>query len=161
MTIDASELRKLAETADGLRNQNLALIKRGNEHLVVPEEELGSEDEMLISLRTDDPVTRGNRPGFEVVLDVDDGPSVPLSSVADSLFWTLSAVDKFVIPYYSRIWPIDKVRAFRAKLAEDYQWIAMYHPPLSDVTVLLMTQSGFQSLSVEDYLASPPPQSQS
>jgi hypothetical protein len=159
MTIDASQLRKLAETADGLRNQNLALIKRGNEHLVIPEEELVSEDEMLISLRTDDPVTRSDRPGFEIVLHVEGGPSVPVSTVADSMFWTLSAVDKFVIPYYSRIWPIQKVRAFRAKLAEDYQWLAMYHPPLSDVTVLLMTQSGFQSVSVDDYLASPQSQS--
>jgi len=153
MAIEANELRKLAETADGIRNQDLVLIKRGGVLMVVPTGDVQMGDDEVIELRTDDEFSRDERPDFEIELQVEDGPDVPLSADYDAVFWSLAAVDKFVIPYYARIWPIEKVNALRVKIAADAAFISAPHPPGSTLLVNRFTVAGgFQTLTVEDYL---------
>ncbi|MEO8335876.1 MAG: hypothetical protein ABI664_12940 [bacterium] len=154
MTIDANVLRLLAEAAEGLRNQDLVLVTRADVPILVAAGDVLGTDTVLTAVRTDDAVTRSQRPAFELELQIDDGPNVPLSSDYDSSFWSLSAVDKFMIPYYARIWSPGTMLAFRSKIATDSTWIAIGHPPGSGVSVLCYTVSdGFRSLTVAEYLA--------
>ena len=102
MPIEANELRRLAETADGLRNQDRVLVKRADVHMVVAASDVLGTDTRLIELRTNDEVAP-QRPAFGIELTISGGPSTGLGSRNDSLFWSLSAVDKFMIPYYASV----------------------------------------------------------
>jgi hypothetical protein len=152
MTIDANALRLLAETADGLRNQDLVLITRDDVLMVVPANEVLGADTQLTTLRTDDDVERDYRPTFEIQVQI-NGAGHRLDSDFDAVFWSLAAVDKFLIPYYTRLWPADTITAFRAKLESDSAWVALPHPPGSKLKVDRFTDiAGFQRLTLEEYL---------
>ncbi len=154
MSIDANALRKLAETADGLRNQDLVLVERDGVHMVVAVGSVQSADNQLIALRTDGGDQGIERPTFEIELQIEGGPDVALRENSDAIFWSLSAVDKFVLPYYARIWSMTTVLALRAKLASDSAWLALRHPPGSTSSVLRFTvEHGYQDLTVAEYLS--------
>lgn len=111
-------LRRLAEKADGLRDQDLALVQRADGTLdVVPVDEVGTQP-VLYQLRTPSQHPADQRPKFELVL-TPPPPGVPFDARAryDALFWTESAVEKFLLPYYQRVLTpeelLELARAFR------------------------------------------------
>ncbi len=152
-TISASDLRRLAETADGLRNRDLALVRRGGHVTLIDAAERVATDDHLLTLRTDDQTNPAQRPNFDITLQVLNGPSLALRGTYDAAFWSESAIDKFVIPYYAGHVPTELLQRFRQRLGEDAALILVPHPPLSRVRVLRLTSDGIQDLSIEDYLA--------
>jgi hypothetical protein len=122
--LEASDLRALAEKADGMRERDLHLVVRKGKLEIV--DELKDGDRRVAAVRTDD-VTKRRRP-FSLALEL--GAPVPepesvsasetpasgelpamsvllpsdMTKVFDALFWTESAVDKFVLPYYQKLY---------------------------------------------------------
>lgn len=111
-------LRRLAEKADGLRDQDLALVQRADGQLdVVPADQAG-DAQVLYRLRTPSRYPAEQRPPFQLVL-TPPPPGEPFDARAryDALFWSESAVEKFLLPYYQRVLTpeqlLELARAFR------------------------------------------------
>lgn len=130
-TADATELRLLAEKADGLREQDLLLVEiveNGKRRLdLVAQSNVPSAAKPLASVRTNN-VTKERRK-FTIGLTLGDPVPEPaprkqragaatqeedsvlpnlglpdaLAEQCDALFWSEAAIDKFVVPYYVRL----------------------------------------------------------
>lgn len=98
-SLTSNELRRLAEAADGYRNQTLCLVDTGQRFEVIPKSDVD---------------TRSLKPLLEVNTPV-DGPNLQGASYkviykgkeyhhpnVDAVFLSQSAVEKFVFPYYAR-----------------------------------------------------------
>jgi hypothetical protein len=148
--LTANDLRALAEAADGLRDEDAVVIvdpevaPGGPRYKIVRESQRGDAQPVL-RLRTD------NKPPFvkrkpELVLMSD--PPVSLSSHpnltlahCDAVFTSISAVDKFVLPYYERMRELSAVQAAREKFAADSSALAVVHLPHSVDDTLRATGS--------------------
>jgi len=104
--IKASTLRRAAETADGMRNKDVCLLIGTDNFEVV---ECGTQPgagEILVQCHTKDKVPPDTRPKIEhIKLKSKKGGANSKEHVLhedyDSVFWTESAVEKFVYPYYA------------------------------------------------------------
>lgn len=132
--ISASLMRRLAEAADGYRTGNpvyiIAEIKPPHEIMLVSDE--NSIKEMFASLNSDEYdifgpfITKENKQFsefgevFEVQVKIKKGSDIKIISIdpkeTDSLFWSLSAIEKFVFPYYTLIYGPDYVAKLRKQL---------------------------------------------
>lgn len=117
--VTANDLRRLAEKADGLRKQplHLAVNSDGKVDLVSNAKGLKAWDEVSVETwpakETDEKGNHGDYTGMgtapEVELYWKEGES-PILLVGDltdglrgdSVFWSQAAVEKFLIPYYTR-----------------------------------------------------------
>jgi hypothetical protein len=106
---DASELRRVAEAADGMRDQELTLVIRGGSsvdlpHLeVVPTRHVLADDVRICSVGTRSVMQDRPKP-FRVVLQVrETDQPLELQMEYDALFWSEAAVEKFFFPYYRRV----------------------------------------------------------
>jgi hypothetical protein len=151
--ISASELRRLAETADGLRNRDLVLVRREGHVILINAADKVATDDHLVTLRTDDEIDPASRPAFDLELQIENGPSLSLRNTYDAAFWSESAIDKFVLPYYARYMSPARLRSLRERIASDPAMIMLPHPPMSILHVLRFTAGGIQDLSVDEYLA--------
>ena len=110
-------LREIAETASGLRNENLYFVIRGDPAAytwqTTPPEP--SEDTVVIHCNgVDDPPSqvsfaRIGTPGDTPVnlLCITVPPLAPHPGgtyAADAVFWSVSAVEKFLVPYYASVY---------------------------------------------------------
>jgi hypothetical protein len=105
---DASELRRVAEAADGMRDQELTLVIRGGATAgprleVVPTTNVLTDDVRVCNVNT--PSVMRDRPKpFRVVLQLSENEQpIELQVEYDALFWSEPAVEKFFFPYYRRV----------------------------------------------------------
>ena len=151
--ITANDLRWLAEKADGLREQHLALVTNDDGKLdVIKRDQL--------------------KPGQPVILDVetpDEGPGIPGDAKiriehrgvmygagttldqADAVFVTQSAVEKFVLPYYMRFKSGAQVQALQNMLFRDPLVICAPHIPPS--LTLKFPNNGDPSRPINDVVS--------
>lgn len=109
VTIEASTLRRAAETADGTRNRDVWLLIGASNFKLV---ECGTEPgtgEILIQCLTKDKVRPDLRPKIEEInlkskKTGANGKEHKLHELYDAVFWTESAVEKFVYPYYTYLY---------------------------------------------------------
>jgi hypothetical protein len=136
---DATELRRIAEAAHGQRNENLVLVLDGAGKPQVIRE-TAPNPTALLRIHTRKKV---NRDTFRnITLDPDDfdgrprgadDTPIPVHLAYDALFWSESAFEKFVLPYYCGVDP-DQV----GKLMERFKnprVIAVAHIPPSETTL--------------------------
>ena len=99
--VTANDLRWAGEAADGMRDQDLVLTRHEDGKLkVVPVKEADSE--VLFKVRTDSDglALTADRSKFKLTYE---GKDVPIPPDTDAVFLTQSAVEKFVLPYYTRM----------------------------------------------------------
>lgn len=132
-TLTASDLRRIAEKADGLRGVPLALYVTGDGYADV------------------EPLDDAQKGGRKILLELDTenkGPGlhgdakIQLSfqgtiynhaglETADAVFTSQAAVEKFVLPYYMRYGSASEVEELQENLFKDPDVIASIHLPTS------------------------------
>ncbi|MBB4637075.1 hypothetical protein [Longimicrobium terrae] len=110
-TVKAGTLRRAAEAADGMRGQEVYL-QIGQDDFVITEQKPANQDpdRLLITCHTCDyPVP--DRPNLlSVVASTRKGSNSKAHSLRDdydAVFWSESAIEKFVQPYYARMYGVD------------------------------------------------------
>ncbi|MBA3345638.1 MAG: hypothetical protein H0T44_10165 [Gemmatimonadales bacterium] len=94
--IDARNLARIAEWVDGLRDENLVVV-RENGGWTVRAEQPGDADKAVLKSRKPLNVPKERRRmESEVTIR-----GHPLKENYDALFWTESAIEKFLFPYYA------------------------------------------------------------
>jgi hypothetical protein len=106
---DAAELRRVAEAADGLRDQELTLVIRRTSPTATPRLEIvpssarSADDVVVCPVETHNVMRERPRP-FRVLLQVTERDRPLEIQVAyDALFWSEPAIEKFFFPYYRRV----------------------------------------------------------
>jgi hypothetical protein len=139
--MSASLARRLAEAADGYRDGVAHFfVFRYNRVDDRFDKEFGSEDAAEDYRKTlDAPDDFGVFGPFEtsvvatrlvpltnIALTFTGGNDAVDPSVFDSLFWTSSSIDKFLMPYYTHVWGAWEAAKLRDRLLS-YRWVG--HPP--------------------------------
>lgn len=113
--VNSLTLRKIAEHASGVRDRTLYFIIREGGEVEVRDEDPGCIDDATVVAAHTETVKKGGRPnltgarlqvptefGIPVELDLLDlEPQGPRRVEADAVFWSESAVEKFLVPYYA------------------------------------------------------------
>jgi hypothetical protein len=99
--IDATGLRALGEFADGYRNTALFLVESGGKYSLVQEAQITPGVKKIAPVYT---ASTDDRPVPKVSMTV-EGVPVPAEKLAhgDALFWSESAIEKFLFPYYAAV----------------------------------------------------------
>ncbi len=176
--LPASLTRRLAEAADGFRNVNQVFLIAGYEfpHPIKDFPDLTSaqsyfsdngfsENEYGIfgPFKTNDDVENLNLKGVENIESIDltihfkDGSHQDecLTGSIDSIFFNLSSFEKFVFPYYCRLYGVEYAKTMRENLIIKYSQqtnqgssvvVAAAAPPSShsNKTLMLKLMSGEQ-----------------
>ena len=141
-SLTASELRKLAEAADGIRDQPAYVVWGPNGPEV--KTTLAKNDELIVECDTKSDVK--SRPAFKSITI--DPPLVDrnghrISHVErkyDAMFWSEAAVEKFVIPYYARFTTAHHIARIMTAFNHPAT-MAIIHPPLSEIQFITSTPS--------------------
>src|SRR5665213_3003751 len=159
-SLTASELRKLAEAADGIRDQPAYVVWGPNGPEV--KTTLEKNDELIVECETKSDVK--SRPKFKSItidpplVDRDGHRISHVEGKYDAMFWSEAAVEKFVIPYYARFNTAHHIARIMTAFNHPAS-MAMIHPPLSDIQFITSasTSSGQQDavevLSLTDFEA--------
>jgi hypothetical protein len=175
--ISTSELRALAEASDALRNVDSCVVANPNGDTpayIVVTQDFADANRLtpVISLHTDDD-PRLNEARGQLILRTDrqlifrENRAHDINQ-CDAIFTSLSAVEKFVAPYYARVLGLKESEAMRERFATDADVVAMMHLPssvedeaalgpaahiLAAVQGSRDSQSSLRLLSVEQLLA--------
>jgi hypothetical protein len=127
--ITAYRLRELAEEADGLRGQPLELVFEKDDLVLkapsgtivsgaIPVQTPKQKDPYSVKLRAVnlDPAPK-LRPGDE-----------NLAESFDAFFWSESAVDKFLVPYYVRMHGADFVKELQDAIRNKFVYLISHYP---------------------------------
>ena len=107
LKLDALDLRALAEVASSLRGPTaepsyLVSTRSGDSLVTKVEKDLPPPELSAVTIPLDTPFVQPNRPAMP---ELSIGPAGTPQSVSlndyDALFWSESAVEKFVFPYYA------------------------------------------------------------
>jgi hypothetical protein len=141
--LTANELRVLAETADGYRKEDAAIINHpragSNErhpYKVVRKKEIPTGASIVIELYTHDdqvpkdPNAREPKLSSDPKVYLEDGTEFDLNK-ADAIFRSLPALEKFLVGYYARHRNLLDVELMRAAFAKSDQWLMAFHLPTS------------------------------
>jgi hypothetical protein len=139
--VNARELRKLTESLAGVRGKPVFLVVRGGELAVVDERE--DTDQLVLTCETPVDVQRTSQVnGVELTITTTalGGPSTETQAVQiekpfDALFFSESAVDKFVVNYYSGLFSPTEMERFLARYNQATVY-AVAHLPKSIPEVL-------------------------
>jgi hypothetical protein len=124
--IDAMTLRRLGETADGGRDRpmKLVLVKPDYDYDVVSAEDADRHPDKYIPVADITPTSTSTAKqplvGFDRIAFIKDEKEIACCEPpSDALFWTDSAMEKFVFPYYAqlRIFP----ERYLAELMADFR----------------------------------------
>lgn len=133
--LDARKLRGLGEKADSMRDQDLVLVRNKTggadgsmrEYDIMTKEgyerarrsDPGSGWEMVEDVNTPSGIPERTWMNVSVSAGMRD---VPLPPNTDGLFWSISALEKFVWPYYEgmRIWTIDYLQDLKDALQSPF-----------------------------------------
>lgn len=96
--VDSRQMSWWAESADGVRDKELALVLTESGEYVVKEEQAG--DEVVLRMYTPS-ITPNRMKPAEITFQAPGCEKVRIDELADALFWTESAVEKFLFPYYA------------------------------------------------------------
>jgi hypothetical protein len=144
--LDANDLRAFVETFDGTREVEWYIAEETvgakRRHTAVKKQDLkkGQTPVLLVRARNKPRV----RPRLHE-LRVSTDPVVKLRDTdrtlaeCDAIFTTLSALDKFVVPYYARLRPLADVEEMRREFANDPSILAAIHLPDSVEDSLVAT----------------------
>ena len=133
--ITANQLRELAEAADGTRKTRMYVVEGNKRHPVKVDRNAGATT-VLIEVETDEkekfePVVLSSTPVLGVYTD-EEGNEVEFKmSDCDAVFTTLSAVEKFLVPYYAKMRELKDVQTMRDNFAESTVTAAAFHLPSS------------------------------
>jgi hypothetical protein len=156
LTLDAAILRQLAEAASGIRDKDLYFVVRRG---ASPGSDMAFEilyadpgtvpDATVIRCRT--ARITPDKPVSQLALTMDSGAvSENLAKIADAVFWSESALQKFAVPYYASVGG-DRALSRIADLITTFSKsdvAAMVHLPKSDyTTVQSLTHRG----ALEDF----------
>jgi hypothetical protein len=140
MAINANFLRKLAEHADGLRAERLRVVLSNEKKKSSRKPIIGPIDaaEYLFEMRT--PHANNKKMGRPASVKIGYGvgkkplaifPGSEKKPYFDSLFWTQSAIEKFVVPYYARIFtPTEMAKLRKAYTNENVVAIGHRYPTI-------------------------------
>lgn len=132
--LNATDLAWLAETADGTREKEFTLV-RDKEGKAALRTELQSGDKPVtgVKVKTEPSLQKpGTRriPVLEVTLRPENCQPIAVETDdgADAVFWTDSAIEKFLYPYYhaQRLWDEDLSR-LREAFRRDERAVAILH----------------------------------
>lgn len=138
--ITANELRALAEASDAIRGEEAWVIenpKHGDANaprfLVVTKKQAELDHaKPLMRLHTDDLPDMVDRRKIRLTPDRKvvfvNGNALDLNE-CDAIFTSLSAVEKFVVPYYARLRPLEECERMRRRFATDASAVAFVHLP--------------------------------
>jgi hypothetical protein len=131
--VNANDLRRVAETADGLRGKRLGLIVDDKGYVdAIPLENVKAGQQVLLEVET--PLVGPGIPGDARTLitfrGITYGPGTDLDT-ADAVFTSQAAVEKFVLPYYVRFRSGAELQELQDKLFKDKDVIAAVHLPVS------------------------------
>jgi hypothetical protein len=119
-------LRWLGEEADGQRDKDLALVWRDDKLALASAGEADFKNGFL-DVRTDLEGDHGMRGGGVIEITY-NGEALPVGN-ADAAFFTQSAVEKFVLPYYTRMKTPAEIQAIKNKLFANGIVVALHDPP--------------------------------
>ena len=137
--LTANELRALAEEADGLRNHDAVIVRDADpaatrRYRVMRADQMTTEKPVLAVRTEDTPPFVPRRPAFALhshpPVQLQNHPGLTLAS-CDAVFTSLSAFDKFVLPYYAQMRRLDDVKAARERFASTATALAVVHLPNS------------------------------
>jgi hypothetical protein len=153
--LDSTGLRRLAEMADGGRDEDFYIAVDADRKMVALREppEPGKY-KLVVPVHTSGavPERRGIR---KLTATLDDGRTVEIFpeaglEVPDAMFWTESSVEKFLVPYYARVHSAasrvgdevqkvkdvfnGKVRPYGLPSHEPVEVFALVHLPRSEYT---------------------------
>ena len=138
--LSANDLRALAEATDSIRNEDACVVRNpdagstGRRFIVVPKSAAGNRTQIL-TLRTNDRNDQDKPVQREPVTLTADKPlefvngRVININQCDAIFTSLSAVEKFVVPYYARMRGLVECESMRGQFASDARAVAMLHLP--------------------------------
>ncbi|MGI9043097.1 MAG: hypothetical protein ACR2GK_03100 [Gemmatimonadaceae bacterium] len=128
-TLSANDLRWLGEEADGRRGESFGLVWENDKLVFVPADDPRASKAVL-TVRTEYEVGPGLQASEarikvvvgEEVIDPNKGPDP-----VDAVFLTQAAVEKFVIPYYTRMLELEQIEGIKRRLFEDARVVAAAH----------------------------------
>lgn len=144
-SLNANDLRAIAEAADAIRNTDACLVSvqdaSGVGSLAVMTLLEAAQQNLtpIVVIRTNDvPALLQPRRTISVLAGqnvmIDGAPATSLNAF-DAIFTSLSAVDKFVIPYYARFQTLAQCENIRNQFASDSNAVALLHLPESQPSV--------------------------
>jgi hypothetical protein len=100
--ISARDLAWLAETADGIRNEEVVLVlkKDGSGYELKEEREAEREGQEVVLRVYTEAVRRRELQPATITVKAEGGKAFRVDQTADALFWTESSIEKFLFPYY-------------------------------------------------------------
>ena len=152
--LNANTLRKLAESADGQRDEDLAIFwdtTNGVYRVAKRDSNIGPK---IADVRT-----AMLQPGRQMIPDMVqvkhlDGTLHALQPIYDAIFWSESSIEKFLIPYYTRLLSQSELAAlWRAHESRDVYAILHMEPSIyeqytgTDTLHLLVRGPGFSRAS--------------
>lgn len=144
-TQTADSLRWIGEAADGIRDTPCAIVWNSEDKLeVVDALKVGSQATLGVTVLT--PSNGSGMHHDKPVEIVYDGKNILLDPKIDAIFLTQSAVEKFVLPYYTRMQTLEWTIAKRDELFKDPNVVAAVHASPSITSTWPGGQGGGQGL---------------
>jgi len=127
--VTAHQLRVLAEQLDGTRGVTLCVVPGEDGNLQCAENTQENRNRAILMVNTPNVATR-TTPIQRI--DITPPPSGDMASKLatefDALFWSQSAVEKFLVPYYARILPLDEVKRLSVTFEQPDVYAIAHYP---------------------------------
>lgn len=132
-TITPAQLRWIAEAADGMRHQEQVVVRCADGSIKVTADVNGvARDETVLLRIAGTEEGQKEADNFSLVMTA-GGPAKELRKVYDSLFWSVSALRKFALPYYMSYDETGaKCQALLSRFKAERNLVAIGHSPTSD-----------------------------
>lgn len=134
-SITPAQLRQLAEAADGRRHEEQVVVRCADGSIMVTADmsRLTADDTVLLRISgTDEGVKEPNN--FSLLMRL-GGAEEELRARYDSLFWSVSALRKFALPYYMSYDETgEKCNMLLSRFKAEKRLVAIAHSPSSDPT---------------------------
>jgi hypothetical protein len=175
--VDANTLRALAEAVDGMRNTDACIVADPGDakrpYKVVKDSDDGRMGrDVIMRVRTGDrPEVKTRDHGLTLssvppVKLKKNGPAQPSGeakqqaeeeekgalAACDAIFTSLSAIDKFVVPYYAKLMSLPEVEQMRTEFAEQGSILAAVHLPDSEPDSLVASGGILKVMSIGTWL---------
>ena len=131
------QLRQLAESAQGLQEERLGVRRDAFGRFIVEAYNVSNSNDYLFELDAIPNPKPGKLavklPGIQVNTLPYPVPNDDFSSIADAVFWSMAAVEKFLVPYYSSMHELERVMREVRDLFKDQSVLAFIHLPNSEI----------------------------
>ena len=132
--LDATVIRRAGEAADGRREEDLVFAEGIDGEVTFTTQQDAAAKGLKVKLRISTGFTQpGLRKKVRLFL-LYDNKGLLLDEGVDAVFLTQSAVEKFVLPYYTRTCEPKEIQELRDKLFDDARCVAAPHVPPSVTT---------------------------